>query len=128
MTKVDHVLTGRLKQSYWPAWLQLLTLARVLGTEPREFCHEDLRASDSGYDAGRIHFLLRQIKAREPLDPIEIDTSWYNHSPVGIIVIDGHHRLVAAVLARKRRIPASVGGLVKARDWLVGESPVCPFE
>lgn len=128
MSDVDHVLTGRLKQSYWPEWLQRLTFSRVLSYKPREFCAELDRELDQNYDAGRVHFMLRQLKAGDPLDPIEIEATWHGFSPNGITVLDGHHRLAASVLARKRRIPASVGGLVKARDWLVGTTNVYPFE
>lgn len=124
----DQVLTGRLTQWYYPPWLRRFTLEHVLRSRPREFEHETTRMHDRGYDAGRIHFLLLQLRSGAELTPIELDMSWHGSSVTGLVVIDGHHRLVAHVLGRKRHIPASVSGLVSMIEWLRGERRKCPIE
>lgn len=122
----DLVLVNRLRQAYWPSWLRHWTLGRVLLAKPREFRPHDSR-QEKPYDCGRVHFLLREIRAGKPIEPVEIETTWHGHSPIGLILLDGHHRFVASVLAGKRRIPANVGGLVDLRDWLVGERREFPL-
>jgi len=115
---IELILVRRLKQIYWPKWCTQLTLDRVQRAEPRGYeppTHRDVR-----YDAGRVHYLLRELRRRQSLDPVELETTWNGHSPVGTVMLDGHHRFVATVLAHKRRIPVDVGGLVLVRDWLVG--------
>lgn len=122
-----RILLNRLRQFYWPGWLNRLTLTRVLRSRPRQFESEQLRVYDRGYDAGRVHFLMRQLHKRRGLDPIEIDTTWHGNSPVGLVVTDGHHRLVAAVLAGRQSVRASVSGLVDMRRWLTGDTDKCPL-
>jgi len=125
--KVDLILINRLRQLYWPTWLRRMTIERVLRAKPCDFEDERLRPLRRNYDAGRIHFMLIQLRRREPLDPIDVEATWSCNTPDGLWVSDGHHRLVASVLARKRRILANVWGIVATRDWLVGKTRRCPL-
>lgn len=122
----SHVLVGRITQWYKSELVQRHPLARVLKAKPLEFWHEKLRW-DGRYDAGRIHFLLRQLRRGESLEPIEIDMRWRGLEVTGLAVTDGHHRLAAHILARKRRIPANVSGIASVNEWLTGARRKCPL-
>jgi hypothetical protein len=122
----SQVLIGRLTQWYSSELVRHYPLERVLKAKPLEFWRETCRWGGR-YDAGRIHFLLRQLRRGESLDPIEIDMRWCGDSVSGLSVIDGHHRLAAHVLARKRRISAGVSGLVPMIEWLTGARRKCPL-
>ena len=130
----DRVLVGRLQQAYWPVWLQHLTLTRVLRTAPCEYLDEQQRSACRGYDAGRVHFFVKQLRQRETLKPIEIDQQWGRFgSPLCPIVVDGNHRFLAHVLLHKRWISASLSGVVTTRvvtthEWLRGKGRMPPFE
>jgi hypothetical protein len=98
----------------------------VLKAKPLAYRRESDRMNDP-YDAGRIHFLLLELRYGAELEPIEIDMQWRGLEVTGLVVTDGHHRLAAHILARKRRIPASVGGLVPMIEWLTGARRKCPL-
>ena len=80
------------------------------------------------YDIGRIAYMVdRMADGWEP-DPIEVANQCergriYN----AIVVTDGHHRLVAAILAGRKTIRATVGGLVSIADYLSGRSDEAPL-
>jgi hypothetical protein len=122
----SQVLVGRLTQWYKSELVRRHPLGRVLRAKPLEFQHEICRW-DAQYSAGRIHFLLRQLKHGEELDPIEIEMQWRGLEVTGLVVTDGHHRLAAYILARKRRIPANVSGIVPVNEWLTGARRKCPL-
>src|ERR1700755_207679 len=126
-SEVDRVLVARLRRLYWPRWIAQLTRPRVLRARPRAYVSEYDRWTDRGYDAGRVHFFLKKLRAQGDLDPICIDMTWFGSSPAGVIVYDGHHRFAAYVLARRRYIPASMGGLCDMRDYLVGKRSASPI-
>lgn len=66
------------------------------------------------------------LKSGGSLDPIEIDWIWYGTSPSEITLRDGHHRFIAAVLAKKRWITADYSGPVDVIEWLEGKAKKRP--
>jgi hypothetical protein len=129
---IDHVLVRRLHSVYWPRWCAELTLRKVL--RARSITEHGTYPRDDKYDLGRVRFFMQQFETSKPVDPIVIDQKviarGWGCPPtwLGPIIDDGHHRFVAAVLLRKRRIPASVGGLVSLCDWLTGRRRTYPPE
>lgn len=118
------VLVSRLRLAYWPDWCAGIRLRDVLRAEPiSKWLAEGSKRRNSRYDHGRIRHFMDQLEAGRLVDPIEVETvwSWPHGHPYGLEIYDGHHRFMAAVFLRRRRIQAQVGGLVDLREWLVGE-------
>lgn len=131
-TLVDLILVERLRRVYWPQEIfEMYRLERVLRTQPVDFVPEDnaKRRSDL-YDLGRVHYFYKKLRGGGSVDPICVETEVPFGSRLGSptswgppVIDDGHHRFAAAVLARKRRIPASFGGVVEQLEWLTGVRP-----
>lgn len=122
----DAVLVHRLQCAYWPTWCRQIAEDRRLPRARPLPDHVDL-PRDRWYDLGRVSYFLRELRAGRALDPILVETDWHNDRAYLPVIDDGHHRFIAAVIARRRRIFASVGGLVRQRDWLVGRLPMRAF-
>jgi len=126
--EADSILVKRLQGVYWPSWCERITYRRVMRARPLE--HSNKRGDS--YDPGRVRYFVERFKRGESVDPIRIDTDVIQYSygspPVwGLPIIDdGHHRFVAAVLLRKRRIRAHIAGLVAYGEWLKGERRQLP--
>jgi hypothetical protein len=127
----DLVIVSRLKRLYIKSlyWssprLGDYTLEQVLQATPVvDFCEESERTET--YDLGRIRYFYDQICSGEVLTPILVDWIWQGMCPSEINIIDGHHRFAAHVLAKKRWIPAEVGGPVDAIEWLTGKRKIIP--
>jgi hypothetical protein len=122
---VERVLTRRLRDCYWPTGAQATTLDRVLAAEPVVvYVPEPERALLEGADAdafhlGRVHHFYQQLRRGRALDPILVESAVYLGGP---IIVDGHHRFAAAVLARRRRVPIAFGGLLTTLAWLRGDT------
>ena len=121
----SFVLVRRLQCAYWPTWCrQVAEDRRLPRARPRDYVETP---RDRWYDLGRVNHFVREFRTGRPVAPILIDTQWHGTSPLGPVIDDGHHRFIAAVIARKRRIAADVGGLVLHRDWLIGKLPLRAF-
>ncbi len=129
---VDLILVERLRRVYWPQEIfEMYRLERVLRAKPVEhFIPEDnVKCRNALYDLGRVHYFYRRLHGGGCVDPISLETEvpfGRLGSPVdwgSPIITDGHHRFAAAVLARKRRIPATFGGVVEQLEWLTGARP-----
>ena len=126
---IDHVLVSRLKRVYWPEWCDDVARDRRMPRMRPQTEHVSFPRS-RWYDIKRVRHFIDCINSGRGLDPISIDTYVHQYrvgSPIiwGLpIVEDGHHRFIAAVVAGKRRIAASVSGLVRHRDWLIGTLPL----
>jgi hypothetical protein len=138
-TLIDYALVSRLRQAYWPlSVFGMYTLPRVLKARPRrDFIPEDKRIAPGvgdAYHLGRVKYFYDLLRTGEAVDPIEVESECYATSWGGSAcwggpsVHDGHHRYAAAVLAKKRRIAMSFGGIVSTRDWLVGKRHTPPPE
>lgn len=130
---IDYVLVHRLQKAYWPKLVRTFTLAKVLRARP--ICEYVSIPRDTKYDLGRVRHFMLEMRAGNAVDPIVIDTDVipgrsYGQPPIwlGPIITDGHHRFVAAVLLRRRRIPASISGLVSLAEWLTGKRRHYPLE
>jgi len=74
------------------------------------------------YHPGRVRY-FREIP--EAITPIEID-NFFPGLSIGsgeIVVVDGHHRLIAAVYLQWPWIAAEYAGLVDLGLWLAGDGP-----
>ena len=121
----DLILVSRLKALYWPADIVGHYSTRViLAARPVPRFRSYNR--NLAYDLGRVHHMYNQLKAGKSLDPVELDWIWMGFSPARLDLLDGHHRFVAHILARKKRIPAIHGGPVDALEWLKGERSSAP--
>jgi hypothetical protein len=127
---VDSILVRRLQAVYWPGWCRTIVErpAKVLAATPvHQFCEHGSRPdqTDHPFHLGRVRYFLDELQRGAAIAPIDVDQivfptrggppSW---GPP--CVLDGHHRFMAAVLARTRRIPASCSGLCTSIDWLKG--------
>lgn len=138
-SRVYQVLVTRLLRCYNPKatlrWnvepTELLNVPgyfrdAVLITPPISEYVGDYYRSDK-YHLGRIHYFCNQITAKRPIEAIEIDNIFSSSGrSVGPVVLDGHHRLIAADLMKLCQIPASYGGLVDGIDWLTGRQRGIP--
>lgn len=73
------------------------------------------------WDLGRLKFFVELLEKDGKLDPIEGDWRWDNGAPVRFLLVDGHHRLCAAKLARCERIDLDYSGPVDFLKYLKGE-------
>lgn len=120
------IMIDRLREVYWPRFMNRWTSRHVYRARPREFMPHRVQ-SRRRYDLGRVHFLLLEIQRGKRLEPIEVDNAWCGTLPVGVVVEDGHHRLAASILAGHSTILANVGGLITIREWLAGRRKTCPL-
>lgn len=132
---IDHLLVGRLFRAYNPYWFERsvfkgLTLRKLQAWPPvTEHMDEYLRSDPDkfrtkkimAYDLGRVRHFVDRLKAGEELDPIEVDNECDGgHIYPEPILNDGHHRLVAYRLVKRRTIPACYSGRCDLLDYLKG--------
>ncbi len=120
------MIVARLLEFYDPFGALGLEEARVRDLLPSakpigEFVADKERLPET-WHVGRIkHFVENRSS-----DPIEVDndcrSGWFGPP----CVLDGHHRLCAAVIRGDRRIAATYGGLVATLEWLKGKRKTCP--
>lgn len=120
----DKIIVSRLVAAYGVNLREAYPLAKVEAATPQGFIPDGNRGED--YDLGRVHYFLQQIRQGKTLDPISVDCRWSGWSPVHIIVTDGHHRLAAMILARKRFILAWCSGPVDGIEWMTGQRKTRP--
>lgn len=123
---ITQVLVQRFKRLYWPKEvLGHYNLKLVLAADPKP--RYKWKGRDDAYDFGRVHYMYDILKSGGTLDPVQIDWKWSHWgTPIAADLIDGHHRYVAHVLARKKRMDAVVSGPVEGIDWLSGKLEVEP--
>jgi len=135
MAAYYQVIVERLRQAYWPVWLaKLAEDPRINQVLPIDFVPETDRISVPNYDVRRIRTFLDEIREGKTLAPIDIENESSQYritSPIrwgGPLIVDGHHRFVAAHLAGKEHIPATFGGLETTINWLTGKRKRIPEE
>jgi hypothetical protein len=64
---------------------------------------------DKTYHLRRIRFFVEELR-RNDLDPIEIDNQGDTVASMWPVLIDGHHRLIAAILEHQEMIWCTYGG------------------
>lgn len=87
---------------------------------------QDRYKQTSAWHYGRIEHFVRTLRAGNRLDAIEVDMQWCGSACTGLVVVDGHHRLIAADITGTERIKASVSGIVTIIDWLRGRNNIKP--
>lgn len=125
--EVSRVIVSRLLRYYDPFGALALNRGRVarrvLSARPRE--HLDLHCRTAAYHVGRIRWLMEHVSEWKHT-PISVD-NFCDHGHFGPpIVVDGHHRLCAAALLKRRYILATYSGLVSTLDYLTGVSRRAP--
>lgn len=77
---------------------------------------------DSKYHYGRIRFFVERLQGGYTLDPLEVDNrcSRYSILPEPIL-LDGHHRLAALILAGTESIKVNYGGRLDVLRYLQGK-------
>lgn len=132
---IDLLLTRRFFKAYaWPNNFYVGLGRRSFMAVPtvKEFVEERERPDhplDRTWDLGRVRFFIEHIEAGKPLDPIIVD-NYCNRGHVypEPVLIDGHHRLIAAKVTRLERIPANYSGRVDLLDYLTGKRRNFPKE
>ena len=129
------IIVERLCNLYWPngpsEFYRGITLEEFLRHRPaNEYLGDFARyAADDAWHFSRARFFYDELLAGRTLDPISID----NRCDGGNIyaqpvLLDGHHRLGASLLAGVRVIPAHYGGRIDLRDYLTGRRRTCPTD
>lgn len=129
---VDLIRIDRVRQFYPSCRLQDVLGIPPIGAlisdwdyheQPMYLADHDPVRDDERYHIGRILYFVRTGIP----DPIEIDNvcSGNRIQPVPIL-LDGHHRLYAAILRRDETIPCRYGGRVDLLEWLTGASDRMP--
>lgn len=83
---------------------------------------DDSKKRNEGYHLGRIRYFLDQFNDQKKVHPVQVDTRWNYHTPTGLDLLDGHHRLAGAILAGVTKIPVDYSGPIDALPWLRGET------
>lgn len=127
---IDLLLTKRIIKLHNP-WNYLYLETHKFKTKLNE-CQNDVSEyndllRDENYHLGRIKYFMLQLNNGENLDPIEIDNWWSGNIPIGIVVCDGNHRLMAHAMNKTKWISVRYSGCVKILEWLKGKSEICPL-
>lgn len=128
---VYQVLVSRILRLYNPRtaipWEVPGSFRRAVSKADSITKYEDEPFRSDEYHLGRIRFFCDQITAEETIEPVEIDNYFDPMGPSsGIVVIDGHHRLIAADLTKLIKIPVCYAGLVDGIRWLTGRRRTIP--
>jgi hypothetical protein len=129
-----EILVDRLTALYgWPSEgstnpFPKIALTRLLGHRPASQYRDDMtRIVDEAWHVSRVRFFYDELLAGRSLDPISLDNVCNRgHIYPEPIVLDGHHRLAASILADARIILAWYGGRTDLRDYLTGRRHRCP--
>lgn len=123
----DTILVKRLADWYWPSWLADAAAVTDPDLLPVDYIPVHKRALVPDYDARRIRALVNELESgTADWPPIEVDCEWFNSRPARPVIIDGHHRLAAALITRTQRIKANCGGPVDMIEWLEGKTRKLP--
>lgn len=114
--RVDYILTERLLELYDP-WAALGVKPEQVSTPTQDQFIPHHTNRDLDYDLGRIAF-FRDYGFEDPLELDNICESGRIYPLPNLV--DGHHRLCGAALAKRERVPAIYGGRVDLLNWLKG--------
>jgi len=131
-SKLYRVIVDRLLRVYGPldalGLPDLEEVADLVDNAAPEASYTPHVARDLDYDIGRIRYFADVLRAGGFVDPIEIDNDWWGKSFAGVVLVDGHHRLLGAFFAGAKTISATYGGIVNVLDWLTGDLEEWPVE
>jgi len=127
---VNTILTSRLAEFVNP-WKRLgIRRTRQLTGRLQQYLSDD-RYDERGYSYhhARIRFFLAQLRDGKPLDPIELDNQChYNCVDPFPVLLDGHHRFAALILAGVPKLAAHYGGRMDLLRYLQGRRKSPPQE
>jgi len=127
--ETNMVLVGRLLHYYDPYVTLGLDEETVVCSLYRYSSRKTpIRWSKERIVSRRQHIARIRFFVENPsrIDAIVLDNDTYNGHFYGPIVVDGHHRLIAVSILRRRRIPASYSGLVSTLNYLTGKTRKAP--
>jgi hypothetical protein len=137
--RAEQVLVRRLIRAYdnpeYHEFYRGLGLARIRKHPPVGYRAETKRSRDDSYDLGRVRYFVDRLLEGEELRPIKtVDNllgvyrcgarAWPKAPSVD--VVDGHHRLWAYWLVRRRMIPVCYSGRADVLDYLTGKRARLP--
>jgi hypothetical protein len=137
VTPASNVLVERLWSLYaWPEQsfpMRKMTVEKIL-TYPAQpvYVSDEARTRKQpplAWHYGRIRFFYEQLLAGKTLDAIVVDNVCdlrLGHVYPEPTLLDGHHRLAAAHLARAPIILVSYGGRLDLLQYLTGPRKTCP--
>lgn len=137
MSGSNRVLVNRLWEAYpWPEGnlpMRGMTIQRLLTYRAQPDYVSDVERTRKqptrAWDYGRIRYFYERLLAGETLDAINVDNKCdYGHIYPVPILLDGHHRLAAAHLARVPIILVNYGGRLDLLRYLTGARKTCPPE
>lgn len=103
----------------------LLTPAYLNQVRP-QLEHVDYDQRSSNYHVGRVRYFVDRLRSGEAVEAIELDAYCSGMYIGGPIVVDGHHRLMAHWILRKRRIQVSFSGRLNVLKYLKGNRRTPP--
>jgi hypothetical protein len=132
---VDLLLVERLWKLY--AWPESTLPMRGMTPEKirrypvqAEYVSDDERTwtqPPRRWDYGRIRYFYDLLNAGGSVDPIDVDNVCEGSCVYPeLALLDGHHRLAGAYLAKVKTIPAHYGGRSDLLKYLTGKSRRCP--
>lgn len=129
--RIDHILVARLLQFYDPFYLLFdrrpaLDTFEHVPVQRYPWAGGIYRTPSRQWHLGRVRFFLDAFRAGQDCDPLDIDNHCDHGYIYGPIVDDGHHRLCAAVLARRERVPVFYSGRLDTLRFLTGQRQTAP--
>lgn len=126
--KIDYLLTERLEKVYDPFSMlglsrETLTLQVQMGSKDPVVDHAEYTDRNESYHVGRVRYFVERLLLGGHLTPVVLDNACaYGHVYPELVVLDGHHRMCAYLLAGRARVPASYSGRVDFLRYLCGAS------
>lgn len=121
------VLIERLLETYGDPFRYIhLTRAKaalLVQTEPAQ-SFRALHPRTAAWNAGRVRWFMDDPTR---IDSIEVDNNWHYTRPDKVVILDGHHRLCAAILLGLPTIQVSYGGDLAMLRYLTGQRKSCPW-
>ena len=125
MSDISTIFINRLLKIYNP-WYPL-DLDHEIDFSKIRLVRNYREIRSKSYSLGRIKYLIRKIKTDCWVpDAIEIDNIWSGGCPCGVIIIDGHHRVIAAFLAGLKTIECTYSGDLDILNWMTGRVSKIP--
>jgi len=127
---VYYIIVNRLAQFYDAAerlGLGTITDEEVMAAPIQSHWRTEVYGDDGrAWHLGRIHYLAEGMWSGLPMEPIELDNDCTYETIGPPVIIDGHHRFLAAQLANAHAIPATYGGRCDILNYLRGKRKTAP--
>lgn len=127
-----RILVERLLRNCDPfAVLGLTTLSGAQIADPMDYEpiteHQPYHRRSAQYHLGRIRYFVELLLLGEEVDPVEVDNRCWGLTILPEpVILDGHHRLCAALTVGQETVLANYGGRVDVLRWLAGKRRTRP--